>query len=547
MKRNTIATFVLVGILLLGLGAELAVAAGTPAGTVITNTATLNYKDLGGNSFAPVTATATITVAQKAGIAITPATASQTIGESNWAYYPFVTENTGNGTDQYNLAGVSSNGWTVELYLDANGNGVLDPAELSAGTVSASSSLTADATEHFIARVFVPLGTADAATDILTVTGTSQFDNGVSASGVYTSTVQKSVLAFTKNQDVSNPAPGQTITYTLPYANTGTGNTSNITLTDVLNTNITLVGGSITGGGTYNAGTRTITWNFATINSGVSGSVSFQVVVNSGVPATTNITNLANYAYTDDASGLNKNGSTNTTTATVAMVAALSSTINPASQTQDAGLNASYHLVLTNNGNGSDNVQLTHSSSQSFGWIYYLDNNGDGIINGADAVVDGTNLGPILAGGSVSIIVVATIPHATADGTVDATLFTFTSFTDAGVSTSKTGTTTVRAPMLGLTKSVTVVGGGQPVPGATLRYTISYSNTGTGASSASVITDAIPANTNYTANSVVLNSSSKTDIADADEVTVSGGTITVDLGSVAGGANGSFTFDVVIQ
>jgi uncharacterized repeat protein (TIGR01451 family) len=547
MKRNTIVTFVLVGILLLGLGVELAVAAGTPAGTVITNTATLNYKDLGGNSFAPVTATATITVAQKAGIAITPATASQTIGENNWAYYPFAAENTGNGTDQYNLVGVSSNGWTVELYLDANGNGVLDPAELAAGTVSASNSLTADATEHFIARVFVPLGTADAATDILTVTGTSQFDNGVSASGVYTSTVQKSVLAFTKNQDVSNPAPGQTITYTLPYGNTGTGNTSNITLTDVLNTNITLVGGSITGGGTYNAGTRTITWNFATINSGVSGSVSFQVVVNSGVPATTNITNLANYAYTDDASGLNKNGSTNTTTATVAMVAALSSTINPASQTQDAGLNASYHLIVTNNGNGSDNVRLTHSSSQSFGWIYYLDNNGDGIINGADAVVDGTNLGPIAAGGSVSIVVVATIPHATADGTIDATLFTFTSLTDAGVSTSKTGTTTVRAPMLGLTKSVVVVGGGQPVPGATLRYTISYSNTGTGASSASVITDAIPANTNYTANSVVLNSNSKTDIADADEVTVSGGTITVNLGSVAGGASGSFTFDVVIQ
>jgi hypothetical protein len=62
-----------------------------------------------------------------------------------------------------------------------------------------------------------------------------------------------------------------------------------------------------------------------------------------------------------------------------------------------------------------------------------------------------------------------------------------------------------------------------------------------------VITDAIPANTNYTANSVVLNSNSKTDIADADEVTVSGGTITVNLGSVAGGASGSFTFDVVIQ
>ena len=63
MKRIMYAVFVVLA-LLVGLTAEM-YAAGTPAWTVITNTATLNYKDLGGTSFPAVVATVSITVAQE--------------------------------------------------------------------------------------------------------------------------------------------------------------------------------------------------------------------------------------------------------------------------------------------------------------------------------------------------------------------------------------------------------------------------------------------------------------------------------------------------
>ena len=166
-------------------------AAGTPAGTVITNTATLNYRDLGGTAFPPVTATITITVAQQAGVAITPISAAQTAGDSTWVVYPFAVQNTGNGKDQFGLTAVSSNTWTTEIYPDLDGNGVLDPADLAAGIVSVTDSLLADSTSRFVARIFVPKGTADGTTDDLTVRAESGFNPTVFDSKVYNTTVQR--------------------------------------------------------------------------------------------------------------------------------------------------------------------------------------------------------------------------------------------------------------------------------------------------------------------------------------------------------------------
>ena len=318
-------------------------------------------------------------------------------------------------------------------------------------------------------------------------------------------------------------------------------------LTDVLNTSITLVGGTITGGGTYNSGDRTITWNIGRIGPGGSGLVSFQVTVNSGVPAGTGIPNQGNYSYTDSTSGLPKDTTTNTTNATVALLTGLSATINPAAQTQDVGLPVLYALAVTNTGNAVDSVELTFSSSESFGWEFYIDFNGNGLIDGSDSIINVTKLGPMAIGETINLISLDTIPHATTDGTIDTTAYTFTSLSNPLTTQTVTGQTTVRAPILGLIKSVAVVGGGDPVPGATLRYTLQYSNTGTGDAAQVEITDPIPANTSYAPNSVVLNSVAKTDAPADDEVTVSGGTITVALGTVTAGFSGTITFDVLIQ
>ena len=522
-------------------------AAGTPAGTVISNTATLSYKDLAGNSFPNVLATVTITVSQKAGVALTPATASQVVGDSVWAHYPFTVTNTGNGKDLFNLSSLSSKGWITVLFLDANKNGVLDPSEEGAGAVTATDSLPADSAAHFIARVFVPKGAPDLSHDTMTVSAVSSFNNTVSGSGLYATQVQRGIVSFSKSQDVSNPQPNQTITYTISYQNTGSGAATNFSVTDPLSVYLSLVNGSITGGGSYNSGTRTVSWTFPSIASGASGSVSFQARVVAGVSSGTIINNQAHLAYTDSTNGSPKDTTSNTTAATVAFLSGLSSTIDPGAQTQDAGLPVLYHLEVINDGNASDSVSLAAASTRGFSWKIYVDINGDGIVNGADSLVSLSKLGPIASGGSLKLIAVDTLLTSTADGTIDTTTFTFTSLTNSNSVTAQSGVTTVRAPVVTLTKTVAVVGGGLPVPGASLRYTITYSNTGTGASAQTVVSDPIPAFTAYTAESVHLNGVSKTDAASDDEVTVNGGTVTVTLGSVASGSSGTITFDVTIQ
>ncbi len=55
-----------------------AVAAGTPAGTAITNKATATYTDANNNVYTPVESnTVTVTVSQVAGVTTTPATSTQ--------------------------------------------------------------------------------------------------------------------------------------------------------------------------------------------------------------------------------------------------------------------------------------------------------------------------------------------------------------------------------------------------------------------------------------------------------------------------------------
>ncbi len=86
-----------------------------------------------------------------------------------------------------------------------------------------------------------------------------------------------------------------------------------------------------------------------------------------------------------------------------------------------------------------------------------------------------------------------------------------------------------------------------PSPGQQVTYTLSYSNGGDGASTNTVVTAAAPTNTSYVSGTTAVNGVTKTDAADADEVTVSGSTITINLGTVAVGGSGTITYRIVVN
>jgi len=527
-------------------------AAGTPAGTVISNYATVNYKSLNGTSFPAVNSnTVTTTVAQVAGVAITPPTGSKTSSDSSYVSYAVTVTNTGNGTDTFNLARVSSRNWSPVLYRDINRNGVLDANEIDSGAVSTTSPLAADSSYYLIARIFVPFNTASNAKDTLSVTATSVFNNSVSANGTYVTTISAAVLTLSKSQSSPNRTPGQTVTYTLTYENTGTGKAVNAGVTDQLSTNITFVNNSIVvpngQSASYNSTNRTITWTIGTVLGGGTGTMTFDATVNSGVPSGTNISNQGSISYTDSANNVTRTGNSGTTTLNVTTATSFTLAITPQSRTQDVDLSVSYLITLTNTGNATDSFTVALTSSRSFPWTLYVDANNDSILNTGDYLMNLNNAGPTAQNGVFNFLAIDTIPHNTPDQSIDTTMFTVKSRTDTTVTGNVTAYTTARAPQVSLTKTVSVFGVGASIPGATLLYTITFQNNGTGAAATVVVTDTIPANTTYSNGTILYNDATRTDGADGDNAQFINGIITVNVGSLAGSSSGTIKFRVTIN
>lgn len=126
-----------------------------------------------------------------------------------------------------------------------------------------------------------------------------------------TVTVQAPGLAIVKhttvdaNGDPVRLAPDSVNTWTIDYSNDGKLPARNTVITDVLRPGLTLVDGSISDAGTYDAATRTITWNVGTVAVDGSGTRTFRATVDRPVNAgllddTGRIPNTATIRSTDD-------------------------------------------------------------------------------------------------------------------------------------------------------------------------------------------------------------------------------------------------------
>jgi uncharacterized repeat protein (TIGR01451 family) len=563
MKRVLLLTLGVLGVLLLGITTE-ALSRGTPAGTVIKNTAVLNYKDLAGNSFAPDSASVSITVAQLPGVDLEPPTAAQTVGDSIYVYYPFTVNNTGNGTDTYDLKDTSTIlvGWNPQIYVDANRNGVLDSAELAAGPVTVSSALAEDSTEWFIERLFVPFNTLSGTVDTVHPWAGSQYSqvSGTDTTfsrGTYVTTIWTAAIKLVKTATSAHPIPQPTPTtetYNIAYSDTGLGTADSLVITDIVSSNLTVVGGSIGGGNSHTFSGDTITWTITRVGAGGTGNVSFQATVNKGVPSGTVINNLATATFTDSTNQHREHGNPSNVNVTVADFAQLKVTLSPTPDTVDVGLVAKDVITLTNDGNYTDSESFAFRSSLPLGWTFWTDSNHTHALNFADV-----DAGGLPESTSVTFYALDTIPTHTPDKSIDTLSIGFTSIPHNSISADTTGITLIRAPILTLVKSDSVqvgTGGGTlqntPIPGSTIVYTIIYADTGTGAASGLVVTDSIPhgmhgtaAWVTYVPGSVTWNGTPVADGAAGNPSATS--PVTINVGALASKANGIIRFKVIIN
>jgi len=234
---------------------------------------------------------------------------------------------------------------------------------------------------------------------------------------------------------------------------------------------------------------------------------------------------------------------------------------------------------VTNNGNGVEAFGLTtiaNAGGDNYDPVItqiYLDN-GDGLFDsGTDTLyAAGANDPSLDPDQGITVFVLATTPGTVVDGNrgivslvaaaKTGTGTPGTSFAgegegggdavvgSTGADGQDAGTFLVSAATVTLVKSAVItntLNTADPIPGATITYTIVATVAGSGSVSGLAITDDIPADTSYVPASIKLGGSALSDAADADAGDYNGTRINVALGTVAGGQTRTVTFQTMID
>ncbi|MBN2415138.1 DUF11 domain-containing protein [bacterium] len=560
MNRKSI--FLVIALLTIFSMAAQVFAAGTAAGTVIKNKAYGGYSDANGNVIADVDATSggtariesdevETTVTQVYGVDVTVSgDASKDILRNGTITFAVEVENTGNGTDSYDLseaitAASGSSTFTRTIYVDDNGNGVRDAGENT--TASSITNLAADGTAYFIVQVEVTDG-EQGETATSTFTAESQGDGTKSDYVELTSTVQAADISGTLGVSSTTPAPGDVLTYTLTFSNSD--NTNSDVAYGTVVTLPTLPSGFTWGGTVTKDGTPITdpgaggTISFGDLDpDATSHTVTFTVTVNTDAPNNATFTADVDIDYDDSTDDAYPTENVEASTATVNKSVDISSTIDPESQSGDPGDEIVYKLTVQNDGNGDDSYTLSlNSSTQSWGWTFYVDD-GNGTWDGSGTDAAGTTSGTVAKNGTKTFWAVYTIPAGTADADEDVAVFRFTA-SDGTTTSDETGTTTVTAPVLTLDKAVDK---SEAAPGETLTYTIDVINSGTGEATNVYVKDTVPTECTYVAGSMKIGGTAKTDASDGDGATLSGSTVIFSMSSLAGGATVQVQFQVTVK
>ncbi len=314
-------------------------AAGTVAGTTVTNTATVNF-DVGGVPQTAVQGVATFVVDDKVNLTVTNNSGATVVPGSTNQVLAFTLQNTGNKTHGYSLAAWLGGGITmnnVRIYRDVNGDGNFDVGDTLYTGGTNSGDLAPDATARFLIVADTPgsatngqvsnyrliATTLNAGTTTVTANDNAIVDDkdtqqvvfadtagpadanrdgAHSATGTYT--VSTATLTVTKTSTVisdpfngvTNPKriPGAVVRYSIVVTNSGAANATNVVVRDGIPANTTYAASTITlnavgqtdaGGddsgdmGATNPGEVTVAVG-ALASAGGSATVTFDVTVN---------------------------------------------------------------------------------------------------------------------------------------------------------------------------------------------------------------------------------------------------------------------------
>lgn len=306
-------------------------AAAPLAGTSIGNQASATYTD-DTDETRTATSNTVITIVQQVAAFTLIQNNTRTIAPGGTVYFPHTITNRGNGTDSFDVSAIVATGnfipGSVFVYADTDNNGIPD----SFTPIANTGNVAAGASYNFVVAATMPGAQTAPHTSTLTVSATSDFSETVAGGPTQTQTntdtanvTADAVMIVTKAISIGSGFPGTTpVTYTLTYTNTGNNTATDFEITDTIPTGMTYIATSgrwsVTGAGTpltdatadtqgtapntidYSISGGVITAVISQVPPGQSGSLTFQVGVNLGIPPQV-INNTAYHTYDPDGPG----------------------------------------------------------------------------------------------------------------------------------------------------------------------------------------------------------------------------------------------------
>lgn len=353
-------------------------------------------------------------------------------------YYHHVLTNTGNERDLYNLLGsqIAGGSFThsnIEIYLDADRNGVADN-----NTPISQYSLNAGETVALIIKAMIPSSAAVNSSSQIQLTATSTQQPSLTQNNIDTSRItDQAVLNLTKSFDKTNVVNGDIATVRLTYFNNG-NNSGVVNISDLLDTTqLTYVAGNENWNGqALNAASgsndptginyyldtdgKTIRAQITNVPANAQGYIEFRVRVVRTAPG--EIPNLANMDYDHDGLSSTANLTTQSNTAVLTIKPIYGVVINADANSisgvdlltksaVSSGATVSFENYVWNTGTVADRFNLSFNSHnlpagsvlefyRADGVTPLFDTNNDGIID----------TGTLEAGAKLPIIVKVTFP-----------------------------------------------------------------------------------------------------------------------------------------
>jgi uncharacterized repeat protein (TIGR01451 family) len=261
----------------------------TPAGTRIVSRTTGSYEASTGAVFT-FSDSVVVIVGQIAGAGITPPRA--VMGDAGvTSIIGHTVTNMGNGDDSLAVTASSRHGWPTRIYLDANGNGVLDTGEV---LLAKPVLLAMQASAEILVAVVVPgIPAIRGVVDTVDVNTASRFDPSVTASLYDVLTIRDAGITIALNKSANRPsaAVGDLVTYTIAYTSSGAGSATEFEITDPIPAGASYVAGTMRLNGAplsdpdgddpgfFDVAGNRVIFRVGAISVGQSGTVTFQVRV----------------------------------------------------------------------------------------------------------------------------------------------------------------------------------------------------------------------------------------------------------------------------